>query len=97
MRIIATQYDMLKMPCVSVCVKGSKFKGILLQMRVVGKTDPVGTFDGAKGKLPNNTQLMNCSAEGDSVTHSYPTEKPSSACFIWKAPENKDATNLHFV
>jgi len=82
---------------VSVCVKGGTFKGILLQMRVVGDTVPVGTFNGTRGTLANDTKTMNCTADNDTVTHSKPTIKKDPTCFYWKAPNNEIPQNVHFV
>ena len=85
------------MPYLSVCVKGKAFQGILLQMRAEGSTTPVGTFNGTKGILANDTKVMNCTAEGDTVTHSKPTDKAANTCFLWKAPDNVTQDDYHFV
>jgi len=83
--------------CVSVCVVGKAFKGLMLQMRVVGDTVPVGTFNGTKGILEDDTKLLQCTAVGDTVTHSKPSLKRNPTCFFWKASD-KDATDkLQFV
>ena len=79
--------------CLSVCVTGKTFKGVLLQMRPVNGTVPVGTFTAG---LPSDTRLTHCSAEGDSVTHSRATDKADPTCFVWKAPAN-DHGRLIFV
>ena len=85
---------MCRVRCVSVCVTGREFKGILLQMRAVGDTAPVGTFI---GMMADDTKTMNCSADDDTVTHSNATIKPSPSCFYWKAPDNVPPQNVHFV
>ncbi|KAK2193854.1 hypothetical protein NP493_5g15052 [Ridgeia piscesae] len=77
----------------TVCVTGSLFQGFLLQARVVGGTLPVGTF---QENLPNNTQLMKCSSDNDSVTHSNVVTKADHTCFKWKAPSD-DLGDLRFV
>lgn len=76
-----------------VCVMGKTFKGILLQMREVEGTVPVGTFT---TDLPSNTKLTTCSASGDSVTHSNTNNKADSTCFVWNSPEKVDG-DLVFV
>ena len=81
------------MHCLSVCVTGSPFQGFLLQARCVGGMMPVGTF---QENLPNNTQLMDCSADSDSVTHTNAVIKADDTCFNWKAPD-KDMGDLRFV
>ena len=81
------------MPCLSVCVTGKTFKGILLQMRVAEGTFPVGRF---MPDLPSNTKLTTCSVNGDSVTHSNANDKADPSCFVWKAPA-KDHGDLMFV
>ncbi|KAI0217290.1 hypothetical protein LSAT2_030860 [Lamellibrachia satsuma] len=83
-----------KSDAMKVCVTGKSFRGILLQMRKVGGSDPVGTFDGAM--LPNDTKLLKCTADGDSVTHENTEVKPNSTCFVWKI--HKESTEkLNFV
>jgi len=76
-----------------VCVAGKTFKGILLQMREVGGTVPVGTFT---SDLPSYTKLTTCSVSGDSVTHSSPDDKADPTCFVWRSPENVNG-DLVFV
>ena len=83
-------FSIHRVPYLSVCVSGKKFKGILLQMRAEGSTTPVGKFKGTRGILANDTKLMKCKADGDTVTHSKPTNKASPTCFYWNAPDNED-------
>ena len=84
--------------CLSVCVTGKKFQGILLQMRAEGSTTPVGTFNGTKGILANDTKVMTCTADNDTVTHSKPTDKANQTCFYWNAPDNEVThKSYHFV
>ncbi|KAI0217295.1 hypothetical protein LSAT2_030865 [Lamellibrachia satsuma] len=78
-----------------VCITGKSFRGILLQMRTVDGAVPVGTFDGAM--LPNDTKLLKCSADGDSVTHENTAVKPNSTCFGWKIHDKKSTEKLNFV
>jgi len=79
---------------VTVCVTGRELKGLLLQVRAVGDTAPVGTFI---GMMANDTKTMNCSADDDTVTHSNATIKASPLCFSWKAPDSVTPQNVHFV
>ncbi|KAK2192234.1 hypothetical protein NP493_36g03013 [Ridgeia piscesae] len=90
-------HDISKGGTLKVCVTGRQFKGILLQMRAEGSETPVGTFNGTRGTLANDTKLMTCTADGDTVTHSKPTNKTSPTCFYWKAPDNEVPQKSHFV
>ena len=83
--------------CVSVCVVGKAFKGLMMQMRAVGDKVPVGTFNGTKGSLPEDTKLMQCTAVDDTITHKRSSLKPSPTCFYWKASENDVTDKLQFV
>ncbi|KAK2193849.1 hypothetical protein NP493_5g15019 [Ridgeia piscesae] len=89
-----TRKDQPVIDYISVCVKGAKFQGILMQVRVVGKTEPVGTFD---AKLPNNTKRMKCTADGDSVSHSKAEDKADPTCFTWKFHDTTTTEKLHAV
>ncbi|RWS04276.1 hypothetical protein B4U79_14131 [Dinothrombium tinctorium] len=58
------------------------FKGFLVVARQPGSRTNIGLF-----KAPANGKLMNCSYEGDSVTHKDPTPK-NSVTFQWTPPSN---------
>ncbi|KAK6165996.1 hypothetical protein SNE40_022793 [Patella caerulea] len=60
---------------------GGNHQGLLLQARKSGSTTPIGTFSTPSA----NTKLTQCTAAGDSWTHSDTTNKQTSTV-IWTAP-----------
>ena len=70
-----------------------KYEGILLQARVNGSDDdtPIGTFSGAS--LPDGIQLLNCTADNDTIVHSViTTTKNNGSQYEWIAPQGETRT-----
>ncbi|XP_072039606.1 putative defense protein 3 [Amphiura filiformis] len=69
---------------VQVTIKGSTFRGFLLQARLAdgSSTDPVGTFSTSV----ENTKTTTCTATDDSVTHANTEIKPDGTTVTWMAP-----------
>ncbi|KAK6165997.1 hypothetical protein SNE40_022794 [Patella caerulea] len=75
---------------ITVTISGGNHQGLLLQARVSGATTPIGTFSTPSA----NTKTIQCTAAGDSWTHSSQTMKTTSTV-IWTAP-SADAGQISF-
>jgi len=77
---------------VSIVMSAAPFRGFLIQVRRDGSDTPIGTFD---PDVPAGTRLLQCSAAGDSVTHSSRADK-TGVTFTWHSPGGS-LTGTRFV
>ncbi|KAI0212182.1 Reelin domain-containing protein 1 [Lamellibrachia satsuma] len=81
---------------VKLCIRQTTtWRGTLVQARRRDNSNitPVGLWSDI---LPDNTRLMTCTEEGDSITHANNKPKDYEACFLWNPPA-KPVGDVFFI
>ncbi|XP_033108525.1 putative defense protein 3 [Anneissia japonica] len=88
----STSYSNGQTVTVTISASPVQFKGILLQARRTnGNTTPVGTWQ----TPPIGFKFLQCSAPGDSITHSN-SDLKATVSFVWVAPSTGNE-DIQFV